>query len=208
MRRCGWPHDTTGRQDEHDRGGGADEDLSRSAEEGGRAGCPARALPPRVPGGARGRRDQLPDRAGRDGGVPGPERRGQDDDAEDALGADLPDGRRGAGAGIRPLAAGGRVPPPVRAGDGPEEPALVGPAGRRQLPAPAGDLRDPTGRVPRDARRADGPAGRGEADPAGGARALAGRADEDGADRRAPALGRGCCCSTSRRSGWTSWRRG
>ena len=51
--------------------------------------------------------------------------------------------------GFRPLAAGRRLPPPVRAGDGPEEPALVGPAGRRQLRAPSRDLRDPAGRVPR-----------------------------------------------------------
>ena len=59
------------------------------------------------------------------------------------------------GAGLRPLAAGRRLPPPVRAGDGPEEPALVGPAGRRQLRAPSRDLLDPAGRVPPDAGRAD-----------------------------------------------------
>ena len=60
----------------------------------------------------------------------------------------------------------------------------------------------------RDPRRADRAAGRGEADPAGGARAVAGRADEDGADRRAAAPARGCSCSTSRRSAWTWWPRG
>ena len=59
-----------------------------------------------------------------------------------------PTQRRRASARLRPLAAGRRLPPPVLAGDGPEEPALVGPAGRRQLPAPPRDLRDPPGRVP------------------------------------------------------------
>src|SRR5207244_95456 len=131
--------------------------------------------------------DQLPDRAGRDGGVPRSQWGGEDDDVEDALGPDLSDRRGGAGAGLRPLAARRRLPPPVRAGDGPEESALGGPPGRRETPAPAGDLRDPTGRVPADPGGADRAAGRGEADPPGGARALAGRADEDGADRRAAA---------------------
>ncbi len=48
-----------------------------------------------------------------------------------------PDQRRGPRARLRPLAARRRLPPPVRAGHGPEEPALVGPARRRQLPAPS-----------------------------------------------------------------------
>ena len=168
----------------------------------------ARAVPPRVPRGPRRRSDQLHDRAGRDGGLPRAQRGRQDDDAQDALGADLSDQRRGAGAGLRPLAAGRRLPPPVRPGDGPEEPALVGPAGRRQLRAPSRDLRDPAGRVPRDARRADRAPGRGEADAPGGARAVAGRAHEDGADRRACCTGPGCSCSTSPRSAWTWWPRG
>ena len=59
-----------------------------------------------------------------------------------------------------------------------------------------------------DARRADRAPGRGEADAPGRARAVAGRADEDGADRRAAAPAAGCSCSTSRRSAWTSWPRG
>ena len=74
---------------------------------------------------------------------------------------------------------------PVCAGHGPEEPALVGPAGGGQLRAAARDLRDSAGPVPGDARRADRASGRGEADAAGGARAFAGRADEDGVDRGA-----------------------
>ena len=45
--------------------------------------------------------------------------------------------------GLCPLAAGRRLQAAVFAGDGPEEPALVGPAGRRQLRASSRDLRDP-----------------------------------------------------------------
>ena len=41
---------------------------------------------------------------------------------------------------LHPLGAGRRLSPPVLAGHGPEEPALVGPARRRQLPAPPRDL--------------------------------------------------------------------
>ena len=41
-----------------------------------------------------------------------------------------PSGRRGEGSRICTVAAGGHVSPPVRARHGPEEPALVGPAGR------------------------------------------------------------------------------
>ena len=54
-----------------------------------------------------------------------------------------PTARHGPRARLRPLAAGRRLPPPVRPGHGPEEPALVGPARRRQLPAPPRDLLAP-----------------------------------------------------------------
>ena len=75
--------------------------------------------------------------------------------------------------GYVPWDRAGRVPPPVRPGDGAEEPALVGPAGRRQLPAAQGDLLDPRGRVPPDAWRADRAARRRKAHSPGGARAVA-----------------------------------
>ena len=135
----------------------------------------------------RGGPDQLHHRARRDGRLPGPQRRGQDHDAEDALRADLSQRRRGPGPRFRPLAASRFLPPPVLAGHGAEEPALVGPSRRRQLPAPSRDLLHPAGRLRQDAGRIDRTAGRGQAHPPGRSRALAGRADEDGADRGAPA---------------------
>ena len=46
-----------------------------------------------------------------------------------------PTGRRGPRAGLRALGARQRLPPPLRPGDGPEEPALVGPARRRSRSA-------------------------------------------------------------------------
>ncbi len=42
-----------------------------------------------------------------------------------------PTGGHGSGDGLRPLEARERLSPPLRPGDGPEEPALVGPARRR-----------------------------------------------------------------------------
>src|SRR5512135_3942420 len=169
------------------RGGGSDQDLPRLSEERGPAGGPARALSSRIQGSQGRRPRQLLDRAGRDGRLPRAERGGQDDDAQDALGPDRSDGRPGARPGLRPRAAGRRLPTPVRAGYGAEEPALVGPPRRRQLPAPPRDLFHPPGRVPAHPGRADRAARRRGADPAGGPRALARRADEDGADRRAVA---------------------
>ena len=41
---------------------------------------------------------------------------------------------------LHPLGTPGRLPPAFLPGDGPEEPALVGPARRRQLPPPPRDL--------------------------------------------------------------------
>ena len=49
------------------------------------------------------------------------------------------------GAGLRAVGAGRRLPPPLRPGHGAEEPALVGPARRRQFPAPSGNLFRPPG---------------------------------------------------------------
>ena len=98
---------------------------------------------------------------------------------------DLPHPGRGPSPGLHPLATGRPLPTPILAGDGPEEPALVGPAGRRQLPVASRDLFDTPGRLRADARRIDRTARGSEADSPGGARAVARRANEDGADRRA-----------------------
>ena len=48
--------------------------------------------------------------------------------------------RHGPGDGLRALAARKRLSPPLRPGDGPEEPALVGPARRRVVPPAPADL--------------------------------------------------------------------
>ena len=194
-------------RDANYRSGRSHQDLPRLSEEGRAAGGAQGPLPPRIQGGQGRRRRRLRDRAGGDGGVPRTQRRGQDDDLEDAFGSDLPDERLGAGARVCPLAAGRRLSPPVRPGDGPEEPALVGPAGRRQLRASSRDLLDSPGRLPAHAGRADRAARGRRADPPGGPRAVAGRADEDGADRGAACTSRNCSCSTSRRSASTWWRR-
>ena len=93
-----------------------------------------RAVPPRVSQGAGGARHRSDGRVGRNRRLSRPQRRRQDDDAQDALGRDLSDRRHGPRAGLRPLAARERLPPPVRPGDGPEEPALVGPAGPGVVP--------------------------------------------------------------------------
>ena len=55
----------------------------------GLLGRPARPVSPRVQGSPGRRRRQLHDRAGRDGRLPRPQRRRQDDHAQDALRADL-----------------------------------------------------------------------------------------------------------------------
>ena len=58
-----------------------------------------------------------------------------------------------------------------------------------------------------DPRRADRAVRRREADAPAGARAVAGRAHEDGADRRPAAPAAAAACSTSRPSAWTWWPR-
>ena len=62
-----------------------------------------------------------------------------------------PTARHGPRAGLRPLEARERLSPPLRPGDGPEEPALVGPAGQRVVPAAPADLPHRAGRVRADA---------------------------------------------------------
>ena len=116
-------------------------------------------------------------------GFLGPERRGQDDDAEDALGPPLSDGRRGARPRSRAVEAAARVPEPDHARHGEPQPAAVGPARARLVRAQPRDLPHPARRVRPDARRAHRAARhrrpRAQADPP----ALARRADE-GRDRR------------------------
>ena len=85
----------------------------RRPRAGGRA--PRRGEGPRQPQDARGRgrrRRLVRHRAGRGRRLPRPERRGQDDDAQDALGPPLPDGRRGARP--RPRAVEAREGLPAR----------------------------------------------------------------------------------------------
>ena len=138
---------------------------------------------------------------------PRPQWCGQDHHTQDALRPDLPHVGLGRGSRVRPLEAGRFLPPSVRPGDGPEESALVGPPGRRQLPAPPRDLLAPEGRIRKDTRRADRTAGGREADPPGGPRAFPWRTDEDGADRRPAPPTQAPAPGTSRPSASTWWPR-
>ena len=158
---------------------------------------------------ARRRWDQLHDRARRDGRISRAQRRGQDDDAQDAFRADLSraEARRRCWASCRgseptPSGASSRWSWGRRTSSG----GTCRPADSFEL------LREiyliPPGRVSEDAGGADRTAGRREADTPGRARAFAGRADENGADRRASCTGRSYSCSTSRRSASTWSRRG
>ena len=162
--------------------------LPRVSEEGGTPGRARRAVPPHVSH-RRGRARHRPGgRTGRVRRVPWPERRGQDDHAEAPLRRHQSHGRLGTRDGARAVAARERLPPPLRAGDGAEEPTLVGSAGRRVLPPAPADLPHRARAVPPHARRVDQPAGSGQPPVAAGPRVVLGRADEDGTDRRAVAL--------------------
>ena len=105
--------------------------------------------------GRRGRRHQLRDPRGRGRRVPRSQRRRQDDDAQDAVRAAVPDVGRGAGARPYAVEAGARLPAPDHDGDGQPEPAAVGPAGARLVRPAAGDLPPAAPGVRRHARRAD-----------------------------------------------------
>ena len=70
----------------------------------------------------------------------GAQRGRQDDHAQVALGRHQPDRRHGPRAGVRPLEAGKRLPPPFRPGDGAEESTLVGSARPRIVPSAPADL--------------------------------------------------------------------
>ena len=150
---------------------------------------------------------QLHDRARRDGRVPRAQRRRQDHDAEDALGLDLSDQRRRPACSV---SCPGSAPTRFAASSRWSWARRTSSGGTCRPPtASSSTARSTRSRRPSstDPRRADRAARRREADPPGRARAVAGRADEDGADRRPAAPAAGCCCSTSRRSAWTSWPR-
>ena len=116
---------------------------SRTASTRSRRACSPRCGGSSTASSARSRRSAASTSrvdAGRVRRVPRPQRRRQDDDAQAPVGRHQPHGRRGERHGLRPLGARQRVPPAVRPRDGAEEPALVGPAGRRVVPPPPADL--------------------------------------------------------------------
>ena len=127
-----------------------------------RKGCgrDRRAVPPAIPAGRGGPRHRPAGRAGRVRGLSRAERGRQDHHAQAALRRDHAQRRHGPRDGLCALAARKRLPPPLRPGDGPEEPALVGPAGRRVVPPAPADLPHRAGAVRPHPRRADRPAGR------------------------------------------------
>ena len=86
-------------------------------------------------------------RAGRVRRLSRAQRRRQDHHAEAALRRDHAHRRHGPRAGLRALAARKRLSPPLRPGDGPEEPTLVGPARRRVVPPAPADLPHRAGAV-------------------------------------------------------------
>jgi len=97
------------------------------------------------------------------------------------------DERLGARRGLRSDQTRERIPPAVRPGPRPEEPAVVGPARHRVvLPAPRHLRPRPRG-LPADPRRTRHPARRRAQAQCHGPRAFARRTDEDGTDRGAPA---------------------
>ena len=97
-------------------------------------------------------------RGGRVRRLSGSQRRGQNHDAQAALRRDQSDGGHGAGDGLCAVGARERLSAPVRAGDGAEEPAVVGPAGGGVVPAASADLCDRPEQLSANARRARGSA--------------------------------------------------
>ena len=89
---------------------------------------------------AGGPRHRSEGRSGRVRRLSRPQRRRQDHHAQAALGRDHAHARHGPRDGPRALEARERLSPPVRPGDGAEEPALVGPAGAGVVPAAPADL--------------------------------------------------------------------
>ena len=114
------------------------------------AGCSAANIA-LVAGRARHRPDG---RVGRIRRLSRAQRRRQDHHAQAPLRRDPSHGRHGAGDGPRSLAARKRLSPPLRPGDGAEEPALVGPAGPGIVPPAPADLSHRAGHLRAAARRA------------------------------------------------------
>ncbi len=85
------------------------------------------------------------------GRLSGTQRRGQDHDAEDPVGAAVPDQRSGEGGGVRAAPALGRVPAHHHPGDGAEAAAAVGSAAGGDLRHEPGAVRHPPGRGRRHA---------------------------------------------------------
>src|SRR5205814_4126695 len=116
------------------------------------------------------------------GRLPRPERRGQNDHAQNAFRPALSHERRGPSPRLRPLGTQGRLSAPVRAVARPEKSTLVGPASARITRTERQNLRYRKSWVRADRRGNDGTA-RGERQTRrDGARTVAGRADENGVD--------------------------
>src|SRR5829696_430665 len=164
-----------------------EQDLLRAGTRGGPARGHEKPRPPEAPGGAGGRRDRLRGRPGRGRGLPRPERRREDDNAEDALWPALSDLGRGARPRPRAREARARVPAPDHARDGEPEPAPVGSARTRLVRAEPGDLPDPARRFRASSRRADRTARRRRPRAQARAEPLARRADEGRGGRITPA---------------------
>ena len=109
--------------------------LRRPRARRGAEGGDEESRPAQDARGARRRRHLVRDRAGRDRRLPRAERRRQDDDAQDALRAALPERRRGSRAWPCPVEARAGLPPSHRARHGQPEPAAVGPARARLVRA-------------------------------------------------------------------------
>ena len=140
----------------------------------------------------------------RDRRLPGAERRGQDDDPEDALGSPLSDGRgrpgprpRAVEAGAGTSSAGSRSSWGIATSCSGIFPALDSFELNRAI------YRDPARGLPAAAGRAHRAPRRRRPRPEAGSAALARRADEGRDRRRARSIGRRCSSSTSRRSAST-----
>ncbi len=119
-------------------------------------------------------------------GLPRPERRRQDDDAQDALRPAAPDVRDGDGARLHARPARARLPAPDHARHGPAQPAGVGHPGARLVRAQPRHLSHAGRRLPAHAGRADRTARTRAAAQEAGAQPVARRTHEV-RDRRRPA---------------------
>ena len=137
-----------------DRRGATLQSLSGEGTRPGPARRAARAGAPALPRGPGGTGGLVHGRARRDRRVSGTERRGEDDDPQDAHGTAVSHGGARRGRGLRAVdrRAGVQAPDRARARQPPA--ARVGPAGRRDVSAQPRDLRYPGCRLRRPARGA------------------------------------------------------